>query len=253
MGGSDSRTVDAVKTTCEILNALQRFNGAGVTELSSELGYSKSAIHAHLNTLVQEDFVVKEGDTYQLSLLYLGMARHVQSQFGKFDVIQDELKSLAEQTGEVAEFATEEHGRVVYLEKTVGEQGVETDSFVGKRDPVHSTALGKVIIAEMSPEEIDEITERYRLTEETERTITSRSELDNHLEMIRERGYAISDEEQSFGIRSVAVPVEVGNTLLGAVGVIGPVSRLTNEYIESELAELVTLSADIIEVNYRFS
>jgi len=84
-------------------------------------------------------------------------------------------------------------------------------------------------------------------------TATTRDELQDRLEEVRERGYAIDDEENVRGLRCVAVPVTVTDENLGAVSVTGPTSRMSSERIESELVDAVTSSSNIIEVNYKFS
>jgi DNA-binding IclR family transcriptional regulator len=234
--------------------ALQELDGAGVTELSEELDYSQSAVHAQLNTLVENGFVVKEGTTYRLSLRFLDIAQHVMSRFGNFDIIRSEINSLAEKTGEVAQFTTDENGKIVYLHRAQGDNAVKTGSFMGKREYLHSTAMGKVILSMKSVEEVDSIIDQHGLPEQTENTATTRKELFERLERVQKQGYAIDDEESVKGLRCVAAPVMASeHEHLGAVSVTGPASRMTDERFESEYIETVKNSANIIEVNYRFS
>ena len=129
---SKPRTVDAVKTTCSILEALQKLDGAGVTELADYVEISKATAYSHLTTLRNEEYVVKNGDEYALSLKYLDIAEYVRNRLGIYEVVQEELDSLANNTGELAQFATFEHGQTVYLHKSHGEQAVQTASSPGK-------------------------------------------------------------------------------------------------------------------------
>jgi IclR family KDG regulon transcriptional repressor len=250
----EGRIVNATDNACRVLDALRRLDGAGVTELSDELDYTQSAVHAQLNTLRANGFVVKDGSTYRLSLQFLDFARSVTSRFGNFDLIRSEMNSLAEETDEVAQFATDERGKIVYLDKARGENAVKTGSFMGKREHLHSTAMGKAILSTKSDEEIDRLIEQHGLPEQTKNTATDREELLDRLADVREQGYAVDDEENVRGLRCIASPVMVSETEnLGSVGITGPASRMTDERIESELAELVKSSANLIEVNYKFS
>jgi len=134
-----------VEIAFNIIDVLQKKGGAGVTELAEELDHSKSTIHSHLRTLEDREILVREGDGYRLSLRILDMVTQVRDQVGNYDVIKSEVDMLAEETGEIAQFGTEEHGKVSYLYKTTGERGVETASRVGTQQLMHSTSLGKTI------------------------------------------------------------------------------------------------------------
>jgi DNA-binding IclR family transcriptional regulator len=229
-------------------------DGAGVTDLADELNYAQSAVHAQLNTLRQNGLVIKDGDTYRLSLQFLELAQHVVSRFGNFDIIRSEVDSLAEETGEVAQFAAREGGEIVYLYQSKGENAVKTGSFMGKREALHSTGMGKAILSATPTEKLEEIVSDSSLPRMTENTATTREELFERLNRARERGYAIDNEEHVLGLRCVAVPVmATEEEPLGAVNVTGPASRMTDERFESEIVDIIERSVNIIELNYKFS
>ena len=254
MGVKDTRTIKSVDCACQILMLLQERDGAGVTELAKELGYAKSAIHSQLSTLLENELVVKDDNTYRLSLRYLDMAEHVKGQVGNYDVIKNEIDSLAAETGEVAQFATEEHGRLVYVYKAKGQTAVETASSVGRREYLHSTALGKAILSQLPRERVDEIIDERGLPEKTEETVTTPEALYERLATARERGYAIDDEENIRGLRCIAAPVLDSNeSVFGALSISGPYSRMTDERIEEELNGTISRSANVIEINSKFS
>lgn len=254
MGNREGRIVKATDNACRILTALRELDGAGVTELAEKLDYSQSAVHAQLHTLSECGFVVKDGTTYRLSFQFLDFAQHVVSRFGNFDIIRSEVNSLADETGEVAQFATDEDGEIVYLHKADGDNAVKTGSFMGKREHLHSTAMGKAILSTRSIEEVDKLIEDRGLPKQTENTLTTRDELLEYLERTRELGYAVDNEENVRGLRCVAVPVMATETEnLGAVGVTGPASRMTEERYKTEIVDAVRSSANLIEVNYKFS
>jgi DNA-binding IclR family transcriptional regulator len=247
------RTVEAVHKAVSILELLQERNGLGVTELASELGFSKATVHHHLTTLMQRELVVKEGTMYKLSLRHLDFGETVKSRLGYYDIVRQEIDDVAEETGELAQFATEEHGRAVYLYKSQGEKAVQTASTIGKREYLHCISLGKAILANLPRERVDEILDRHGMQRYTRQTIDTREELYENLERVRERGYAIDDEERIEGLRCVAAPVVTDSTLLGAVSISGPSGRMRGERFEEELPQVVKRSANVIEINTKFT
>lgn len=249
-----TRTVQAVETACELLDLLQEREGAGVTTLADELGIAKSAVHTHLATLLSHNYVAKEGTEYKLSLRYLEMAEYVKDQFDIYDIVRREIDSLSEKTGELAHFGTEERNQLVHVYRSHGSQAIELGSQPGARDDLHCTGLGKSILANLSIERQDEIIETQGLPQRTAQTITSRNALTDELEAIREQGYAVDDEECISGLRCVSAPViSADETVIGAVSVSGPASRIIDELFEERLPNHVNRSSNVIELNIRYS
>lgn len=247
--GRVGRTVDAVDTSCDLIYALQELDGAGVTELAEYLDCSKAAVHSHLTTLLANELVIKEDGTYSLSLRFLDLGRYVRSQVQIYEIVEEEVEKLAERTGEVAQFMVEEHGRGVYLHKARGENAIKTASYVGGRNMLHCTALGKALLSELPREEVTNIIDRHGLPRQTDNTITDREALFAELDRVRETGIAYDREEILEGMRCVATPtVDQEGTLLGAVSVTGPISRMHEERLD-ELGEHVQHAANVIEIN----
>lgn len=254
MTENDTKKIRAVQTACRILNVLREVDSATVTEIANDLGLAASGIQYQLQTLCEEQLVVKEGTEYRLSLRFLDLAEQAKQYFDNFDVIQDEIDKLVTETGEVAQFATMEHSKAIYVYKAKGDQGVETASNVGYTGYLHSTALGKAILSELSDTEIDRVVDVVGLPEKTRKTITSRPDLEEELTAIRDRGYALDNEENVTGLRCIAVPVTgPGDKVLGAISVSGPSKRMADKRIHEELPEMLAQTANVIEINTKFS
>jgi DNA-binding IclR family transcriptional regulator len=248
--GGEPRTVNAVATACDIVDELRARNGAGVTEIADAFDISKSAVHAHLSTLREREFVTKAGDEYRLSLKYLDLGRHVKERLTIYDIAVEETRRLADETGEVAQFMTEEHGMGVYLHKETGENGVQTASYTGNREYLHCTALGKAILSQYDDDRVEAIVDRRGLPAKTENTITDRETLQEELAEIRDRGLAYDRGEILEGLRCIAAPVtDADGTVLGAISVSGPVSRVGDDERSEHLAESIRHSANVIEIN----
>lgn len=244
------RIVDSVETSCRILEALRQMHGAGVTELANHLDISKAGIHSHLATLEKNELVTRNGGTYRISLRFLDFGEFAKQNIDFYDVVNEEVQALAERTGEVAHFMVEEHGWGVYICKKRGSSGVQTASYIGDRKHLHCVGIGKAILASLPDERVDEIIDQRGLPKKTENTITTRDELFTQLEEIRERGVAFDNEEILEGLQCVAVPVSSQDQgLLGAISVAGPTSRMKGERFTEELPEIVTDTANVIQIN----
>jgi DNA-binding IclR family transcriptional regulator len=244
------RRVQAVQISCDILEALRENDGAGVSELADQLGRSKATVHSHLATLADNEFVVKQGDSYEISLRFVDIGEYAKNQVDIYEVAKEEVDRLAEETGEVAQFMVEEHGRGVYLHKARGENAIQTASYTGNRKDLHCTALGKAILSQLSTERIDEIIDRHGLPQRTDNTVSSRAELFETLDRIREEGVAFDDEEILQGLRCIAAPIEhPTGDICGAISISGPTSRFKGDRFHEELPEIVQGAANVIEVN----
>lgn len=244
------RRVKSIDTTCSILEGLRELDGAGVSELADHLDMSKGAVHTHLATLVDNELVAKRGNTYHIGLRFVDFGEYAKNSVSIYTLATEEVDKLAEETGEVAQFMVEEHGKGVYLHKARGDNAIQTSSYTGYRKHLHCTALGKAIIAQFSDERIREIAEQTGLPERTERTITTVDELLEEIEQIRADGIAFDDEEILEGLRCVAAPIQypAGN-IQGAISVSGPTSRFKGDAFRDEIPEILRGATNVIEVN----
>jgi len=245
--------IKATEVTLAVLDGLKELNGAGVTELADHLGMSKSRVHNYLSTLRQEEYVVKDGTTYDVGLRFVGLGTYARHRKEIYQVARAELESLAEETGDLVNLLVEEHGRGVYLYREQGENAVKVDSYTGHRVHLHNTALGKSILAELPEERVDEIVDHHGLPRTTEKSITDREALAGELAEVRERGVAFDDEERLPGLRCVACAVtDNDGEVQGAISVSGPVNRLSGDRIERELADLVRGISGELRVNLSY-
>jgi DNA-binding IclR family transcriptional regulator len=247
--------IRAVRRAAAVLRALARRETAGVTELATELDLPKSTVHNYLVTLLEEEFVVRDGDDYRLGLGCLDLGGTVRDGTRLFEVAREPVDDLAQEVNELGVLAVEEHGYSVYLYQTGGTKAVTLDSHLGTRRPMHCTATGKSMLAHLRPERVETILERHGLDRRTENTITDRGTLLDDLAAIRERGYGVDDEELIVGMRAVAAPIvpEPGGELLGTIAVTGPTSRMHGDRFRTEVPELVTRFARLVEINAEYS
>ena len=249
----EARTVKATETAFAIIEKLDELEKAGISEVADELSIAKSTAHKHLKTLEKCEYVVREGEKYRLGLKHLKYGRHVLSEVDIAEKSQPVIDHLAEETGEAIWTAIEEHGQAVYVNKALGERAVPSRGGIGERVDLHSSAIGKALLANLPPERIDEVLERRGLPKMTQDTITDREELMEELEKIRERGFAINDNESLQGLRAVASPIIHEDELKGAIAVVGTANRMKGEYFTEEIPDLVLSAANEIELKLAYS
>jgi DNA-binding IclR family transcriptional regulator len=247
------RTLKTVSRAMDVVRALEELDGAGVTELATELDTSKSVVYNYLTTLRENKLVVKEGTTYKLSLQFLLLGEYVRNQNVLYTIAKPEIEQLATETEEYAHLSTEQHGLNVNLYKVKGAKAVGSTyqtSKLQRPDYLHFSATGKSILAHLPRERVEEIIDRYGLVRKTKNTITDPEELFTELERVRERGYAYNDEEEIEGLQAIGAPVlDRHGTVLGSISVSGPVNRMSEESYQERLVETVTNTANVIEVN----
>jgi len=126
----------------------------------------------------------------------------------------------------------------VYLYQAYGKEQLSLDSYIGSRTLLHCTALGKGILSQESTGRVEEIIEQHGLPAITENTTTVREELFSELEEIRDRGFALDDQERIDGLRCVAVPITTDEGRRArAISVSAPISRMRGDRFESEIPQ----------------
>lgn len=254
MARNDSGKIKSIYRAFRTVELLQKLDGAGVTEVANELNVAKSTAHDYLRTLEETGFVIKRDRSYQVGMRFLDIGGKLRDEMDLYQIARPEIRDLAEESGELVNVVVEEDGRVVYIDLERGENAVNLDTYLGKRESIHSTAVGKAILAHRPKSFVDSVIEEYGLPKETLQTVTTMSELDERLETIRQRGYALDDEERLKGLCCVAAAITDPNDYaLGAVSISGPTSRIQGTRLEDQLASKVMQTANIIEVNLTYS
>lgn len=249
----DPTNVQATETSLRIVDALRTLDGAGITELADQLSLPKSTVHNHIQTLRHHEYVTKIDGQYEVGLRFLQLGEYARNRKQIATLGPPEIDKLADETAEMANLIVEELGWGVFLYRAKGLEAVHMDTHAGKRVHLHTTGFGKAILAHLPAERVETILDRHGLPAATRKTITDRAALDEELDTVRELGYAYDDEERLEGLRCVAAPIIVDGTVLGAVSVSGPKSRMRGEWYTEELPSLVMSAANVIEINSTYA
>ncbi|ADQ68555.1 transcriptional regulator [Halogeometricum borinquense DSM 11551] len=248
-------SVKTTETVFEIIEALRAMEGARVTELADTLDKAKSTIHRHLSTLEAQEYVVREGDEYDIGLRFLSLGEYARNRKEAYPKLHPKVKELAEKTDESAQFFVAEHGKAVYVHRETGDNAVSTpNSKAGEGVPLYATAAGKAILSCYPKEKVERILDEISLVALTENTITQKSALHDEIDAIQKRGYSVNREENVNGIHAVGVPVRRTNGWpIGALSISGPAYRLQGELLEETLPALLLETANELELNIAYS
>lgn len=206
------------------------------TTLLDQTGLNKSTLHRILQTLVDERYVRLDprDQSYRLGSRPFELAHRVWDQFDLRGAAEPELVRLRDLTQEAVRLGVLDGGEVLYIDQREALRPVRIANGVGSRAAIHASALGKAIASHLLPGDRRALVEAGTLTAFTDRTITSGGDLDQQLNIIKARGYAISVEEQHEGVSAVAAAILDHRALpLGAIGVIGPSFRLPEEALHA--------------------
>lgn len=250
--GPPDRTVKAIETMDSILSLIKRSDGASLTTIARELDLAKSTVHRYLQTMLEREYIIREGDEYYLSMRFLGFAEAAKTRKPAYSLVQEKIDLIAEETGERVQFVVEEHGKVTYVHRSIGAHGVTIGPKAGESFSLHATASGKAILSALDDTEIQAYLDQHELAPVTEQTITTPEELWEEVEFGHQAGFNMNREESMLGLNAVAVPViGAGEEVLGALSIAGPSHRLTDSYLTEELPSLLLGYANELELNLR--
>jgi IclR family KDG regulon transcriptional repressor len=240
--------IQAVAHSLKLVDTLAATDhGRGVTELSEELRLAKSTVYRLLQTLVGHGYVVQDPTMgrYHLGLKFLELGALVSNRLSIRMIAQPHLQRLMETTNETVHLGLLEGHEVVYADKIECLQTIRMYSRVGRRSPLHCTALGKALLA-YQPEAALREHLRAGLRRHTARTITTRQALRAELQQIRENSYASDNEEFEEGLRCLAAPIrDHTEAVVASLGIAGPAARLDSAKLPG-LVKLVQEAAEAV-------
>ncbi len=242
-----------IQAVSHALDLLEQFHGdvdeLGVTELSKRLKLHKNNVFRLLATLESRGYIEQNRVTenYRLGLKTLELGQTFIKQMGLLRQSRPVLEALVRECNETTYVAILKEFHIVYLDVVETDLTVRVVPRVGARLPAYCTAAGKIQIAYMTDEELENYLPTKELKRFTPNTITDRDELKKHLQQVAEMGYAIDNEELDIGVRCVGAPIrDYTRRIIGAVSISGPSMRFTDERMEKELIPLVKRAAEEI-------
>lgn len=179
-----------------------------ITEVAARTGMTRAGARRFLHTLVESGYARTDGKHFELTARVLELGNAYISGMSELETVRDILQDLTRELGESASAATLDGPDIIYVARSPARHRLMSIGLsVGTRLPAHATSMGQALLAQLSQNEFDRFMRETKLEALTPHTLTSREALRTRLAEVRERGYALVNEELDLGVRSIAVAI----------------------------------------------
>lgn len=245
----DRYLINSILRACGILKSLSGERGAfKLSELAGLLHLDRSTAYRILLSLENCGMVERNEKTgeYSLGLGAFEIGSAYLRRVDLVEVAKPIMADLAQKIQETVHLAVLSETEILYLDKVDSPRSVGVISKLGQRGPVYCTALGKVLLANLPPQDRARILAQIRFQPFTPRTITSRRKLVEELNRVHRQGYAQDFREIEEDVECIAAPIRdhLGN-VVAALSVSGPQKKISTRK-EKECIQLVTGAAGMI-------
>lgn len=212
-------------------------NGASsLMELANALSLNKSTMHRVLSSLEFMGYVTQDAQDghYKLTFKIMRLAMQHMGQIDILEVVIPYLRKLMRETGETVHFVRREGMDAVYIHKVESNKNsIQMVSRIGYHIPLYRSGVGKAILATFGDSKIRKIWDKSEIVAMTPYTITEWDAFMAEIQAIRERGYALDNEENETGVRCIAVALELPDEMEEyALSISAPIGRMTDERIK---------------------
>lgn len=234
LGEGTADRVQSVERAFRLLETLARRQEMSLGQLAQSTHMNKSTAYRLLHTLKSLGYVAQdvEQGSYRVGLRMVEMGGLAVEAWPLHRAAEPIMEELARTLGEAVNLAVPDDGEMVYVATLDARNLLRMQLNVGRRSPMHCTAVGKAILA-YDPKGLETLKVKHaELARCTENTIVDWTSLEDELDRIRHNGYAVDDEEQEIGARCVAAPIQdATGRALAAVGISAPSARLLREQV----------------------
>ena len=244
----DDHLVQSLDRGLEILSILERKNSASITELADELCINKSSASRLVDTLIQHDLVQRDSVTkkYRLGFRILQLGEGVKRRLNVVAIARPFLSRLCEQLNESVHLCTFNNNMVYVVDQVRSDKPYNLSATVGLIEPMHSSSVGKCILAFKESEYTKKLLGNYEMKAFTPNTIVTKEALLKNLAEIREQGYALDSEEMAVGVWCIAAPIyNYKGNVQYSIGVSGPTTNIKTSNIDSYVQRLVAVAQEI--------
>lgn len=243
-----SDTVAAVEKAFAILECLGNRRDVSVTELAQQLALSKSSVHRLLQTLKALGYVAQDGESelYRATLKLFELGGKALENTDLVREADEDMRRLGELTRETIHLGALDEDAIIYIHKIESDFGLRMQSRIGRRKPLHSTAIGKVLLAHMTPSKARALLDLQPLKIFTPQTLNTAEAVMQILPRVWKLGLAEDNEEAEPGLRCIAVPVfDRFGKVIAALSISFPTMRCDADTPERYTALLKAASRSI--------
>ncbi|MGM0874572.1 MAG: IclR family transcriptional regulator [Bacillota bacterium] len=225
--------IQSVERALKILDLFdERDKELTITEISKRMNLHKSTVHSLLKTLQTQRYIAQneENGKYLLGLKLFERGNMVVSHLDLRNVARKHLERLSATTNLTLHLVILDGHEGVYVDKVEGSGVTVLYSRIGRRVPIHTSAVGKSLISMKTDSELDQLLNSYNYTRPTEKSISSKEELLEEIKHVRIAGYSMDNEENEPGIVCFAVPIkDYSGKVMAAISMSMPASKKSEE------------------------
>jgi len=241
---------NTVERTLSILETVAHStSGLTNSDISRRLKLPKSSASYILRILENRGYLTRETNSgkYRLGLKLMGLTRESATHTDIREVAKPIMESFVKRSNLATHLAVLDNGRAVYVEKVENANSfIKMDIWVGHRLPVHSTAIGKVLLSEMPETEVTAILDLRGMEKKTGKTINNAKRFLKELEKVRTFGFAVDNEENASGVRCVASPIfDAQGKIVAAIGTSDTIIRLDEAHLPKVVESIKKAAAQI--------
>lgn len=241
-------TIQSISKALDVIELLSQYESLSLLEISDRLQQPKSSLYRIMLTLEQRGYIARSEKTgkYCLGYQLLVSSRHLLENNSLRMQARHEMQRLSEKYGDTVNLGVLERDQVLYLEIIEGTHSLRMNETVGSTAPIHATAIGKAILADMPVEQRDQWLDRQPLAPITPNTITDRELLLKELEKVKKQGYAVDNEESVQGARCIGAAIlSAPGRVEGAISISGAIHRYPDDKLPAVAADVMQAAAQI--------
>lgn len=235
-----------------VLAAVGRGPGMTLAEIAAAAGVSRAAARRILITLSSLDYIEQRGNGYVVRPRVFEFGYAYLSEQPLTAVAATHLEAVATALGEFCSIAVASGAEIVHIMREAPQRFMRPDIPIGSRFPAYSTAQGRVLLAALSPDELEAQVERLNITRFTSHTARSPAEIVASIEQVRKLGYAVNDQEMEYGVRSAAVAIrDRDGHALAALGTVVNASEVSIAQLRKRAVPALQAAAERISADLR--
>ncbi|WP_408008072.1 IclR family transcriptional regulator [Pseudalkalibacillus sp. A8] len=245
--------IKSVERAFEIMKAIS-IEPLTPAELSIKLQINKSTIHRFLSTLINLGYVEKlSNHSIRLTQSFINLGINAQKQYEVFNTARPYLVKLAEEFKESALLSVFNGTEVQYVDKVESPHAVRTVFDPGKKAPAYAVASGKMFLSSLGENELEYYLDNQVMTAFTDNTLTDRDKLKKEIAKIKEKEYALDNEEYEIGLRGFACPIkDYRGDVIAALCIAGIAPRLTDKQRISKIVQALLYASKEVSLQLGF-
>ena len=219
-----------------------------LSDVARVTGLTRAAARRFLLTLTDLGYVRTDGKYFSLTARVLELGYAFLSSMTLPEVAQPHLERLSAEVHESSSVSVLDGADIVYVARVAVSRIMTVTINVGTRFPAHATSMGHVLLAGLDRAALESYLSAAVLDKLTARTLTEPGALRAELDVVREQGWALVDQELEEGLRSVAAPIrDRRGTVVAAVNLSTHASRTSRESVRDEMLPVLLAAAKRIE------